>query len=160
MSCACLAIRIETVEERKQTPPACVYHGFDLVSVLPEVGSDAFEMIHGLRTLVERCCDRAQPFHELQTLGVLREESKQLGKAVVDATIGFLTKSWKPCYMKTDMRKDMEGELTLFCGSLSSSTSLSLSEDSTKDGTGSQSVEGRSGSADAVRWKMEPAAHW
>ena len=54
-------------------------------------------MIHGLRTLVERCCDRAQLFHELQTLGVLREESKQLVKAVVDATIGFLTKSCKCC---------------------------------------------------------------
>jgi len=40
------------------------------------------------------------------------------------------------------------------------STSLSLSEDSTKDGTRSQSAEGRSGSADAVRWKMEPATHW
>ena len=65
-------------------------------------------MIHDLRTLVDCSCDRAQLFHELQTLGVLREESKQLGKAVVDATIGFLTKSWKPCYMKTDMRKDME----------------------------------------------------
>ena len=54
------AIRVESVEERKQTSPACVYHGFDLVPVLPEAGSDTFEMIHGLRTLVERCCDRAQ----------------------------------------------------------------------------------------------------
>jgi len=44
---------------------------------------------------VERCCDRAQLFHELQTLGVLREESKQLVKAVVDATIRFLAKRWK-----------------------------------------------------------------
>jgi len=89
------AIRVETFEERKQTPPACVYHGFDLVPVLPEAGSDAFEMIHGLRTLMERCCDRAQLFHELQTLGVLREESKQLVKAVVDAIIRFLAKRWK-----------------------------------------------------------------
>jgi len=45
-----------------------------------------------------------------------------------------------------------------FCGSSSSSTSLSLSEDSTKDDTGSQSAEVRSGSAEGVRWKMEPAA--
>jgi len=89
------AIRVETVEQRKQTPPACVYHGFDLVPFLPEAGSDAFETIHGLRTLVERCCDRVQLFHELQTLGVLREEIEQLVKAVVDATIGFLTKRWK-----------------------------------------------------------------
>jgi len=43
---------------------------------------------------VERCCDRAQLFHELQTLGVLREESQQLVKVVVDATIRFLTKRW------------------------------------------------------------------
>ena len=70
------AIRVETVEERKQTPPACVYHGFDLVPVLLEAGSNTFEMIHDLRTLVERCCDRAQLLHELQTLGVLREETK------------------------------------------------------------------------------------
>ena len=41
------AIRVETIEERKQTPPACVYHGFDLVPVLSEAGKDAFEMIHG-----------------------------------------------------------------------------------------------------------------
>ena len=46
---------------------------------------------------MERCCDRAQLFHELQTLGVLREESKQLVKAVVDATIRFLAKRWKYC---------------------------------------------------------------
>ena len=62
------AIRVESVEERKQTSPACVYHGFDLVPVLPEAGSDTFEMIHGLRTLVERCCDRAQLFLLAQAL--------------------------------------------------------------------------------------------
>jgi len=38
---------------------------------------------------------RRESHGKIFTLGVLREESKQLVKAVVDATIRFLTKHWK-----------------------------------------------------------------
>jgi len=59
------AILVETVEGGKQTPPACVYHRCDLMPVLGKDRSDALEMIHSLRTLVQRGFDRAQLFHEI-----------------------------------------------------------------------------------------------
>ena len=38
---------------------------------------------------------RRESHGKIFTLGVLREESKQLVKAVIDATIRFLAKRWK-----------------------------------------------------------------
>jgi hypothetical protein len=58
-------ILVETVEERKQSPPACVYHRCDLIPVLGKDRSDALEMLHSLRILVQRGCDRAQLFLEI-----------------------------------------------------------------------------------------------
>jgi len=62
--------------------------------VLPEVGKrrSGASDVAGIASTRRA---RRESHGKIFTLGVLREESKQLVKAVVDATIRFLAKRWK-----------------------------------------------------------------